>query len=181
MMDRREFTSILTLALLAAPLAAEAQQAGKVYRIGYLAGGSATANPHFLEAFQHGLRELGWVEGQNIVVEYRFAEGRLDRLPDLAAELVRLKVEVIVATPTPAAVAAKSATQTIPIVMRGAGNPDELGLVASLAHPGGNVTGVAYGVGTDTFGKGLELSRRQSRRSAVWRSSRTRPVRANRS
>ena len=156
-MDRREFTSILTLALLAAPLAAEAQQAGKVYRIGYLAGGLATANPHFLEAFQHGLRELGWVEGQNIVVEYRFAEGRLDRLPDLAAELVQLKVEVIVATPTPAAVAAKNATGTIPIVMRGAGNPDELGLVASLAHPGGNVTGLSYSVGMETVGKGLEF------------------------
>src|SRR5262249_2729035 len=154
--DRRTFvTGAFTL--LAAPLAAEAQTAGKVYRIGYLAGGSATANPDFVETFRQGLRELGWAEGQNIAIEYRFAEGQLDRLPAVATELVRLKVEVIVATPTPAAVAAKKATATIPIVMRGVGDPVGLGLVASLGRPGGNVTGLSYSVGMETFGKSLEV------------------------
>jgi putative ABC transport system substrate-binding protein len=156
-MERRTFLGILGSGLLAAPLMAEAQPAGKLYRIGYLAGGSATANPSFAEAFRQGLRELGWVEGQNIAIEYRFAEGRLDRLPDLAAELVRLKVDIIVATPTPAAVAARNATRTIPIVMRGVGDPVGLGLVERLARPGGNVTGLSYTVGTETIGKGLEL------------------------
>jgi putative ABC transport system substrate-binding protein len=146
------------MSILAAPLVADAQQAGKVYRIGYLSSGPATSNL-YSEAFQQGLRELGWVEGQNIVTDYRFAEGRLDRLPDLAAELVRLKVDVIVASPTPAAVAAKNATGTVPIVMWGVGDPVGLGLIASLARPGGNVTGLSFSVGMDTFGKGLELLR----------------------
>jgi putative tryptophan/tyrosine transport system substrate-binding protein len=99
------------------------------------------------------------VEGQNIVIDYRFAEGRFDRLPDLAAELVRLRVDVIMAGPTPPAVAAKNATGTIPIVVAGVGDPVELGLIASLAHPGGNVTGLSFSVGMDIFGKGLELLR----------------------
>ncbi|HSB41955.1 MAG TPA: ABC transporter substrate binding protein, partial [Methylomirabilota bacterium] len=113
-MNRRVFLSAVTGSLLAAPLAAEAQPAGKVPRIGYLSSGSATVNP---EAFRQGLRELGWVEGQNMAIDYRFAEDRFDRLPDLAAELVRLKVDVIVAGPTQPAVVAKNATRTIPIVM----------------------------------------------------------------
>jgi putative ABC transport system substrate-binding protein len=153
--SRRAFISLL--ALLAAPLAAEAQHAGKVNRIGYLSSGTSTSSPHFLEAFRQGLRELGWVEGENIVIDYRFAEGRFDRLPDLAAELVRLKVDIIVAAPTPAAVAAKNATGTIPIVMTVVGDPVGIGLIASLARPGGNVTGLSYSVGVETFGKGLEL------------------------
>jgi putative ABC transport system substrate-binding protein len=95
--------------------------------------------------------------GQNLVIDYRFAEGRLDRLPDLAAELVRLKVDIIVATPTPPAAAAKNATGTIPIVMIGAGDPVGQGLIASLARPGGNVTGLSYGVGQEIFGKQLAL------------------------
>jgi len=110
-----------------------------------------------LDAFRQGLRELGWVEGQNIAIEYRFAEGRFDRLPDLAAELVRLKVDIIVAQPTPAAVAAKNATKTIPIVMISVGDPVGLGLIASLARPGGNVTGSSYSVGPEIAGKLLEL------------------------
>jgi putative tryptophan/tyrosine transport system substrate-binding protein len=122
-----------------------------------IAGSSATTTTRFVEAFRQGLRELGWVEGQNIVVEYRYADGKFERLPDLAAELVQLKVEVIVATPTPAAVAAGKATTTVPIVMRGVGDPVGLGLVSTLARPGGNVTGLSYSVGTETFGKGLEL------------------------
>jgi len=143
--------------LLAAPLAAEAQQAGKVHRIGYLTGGLSTDRPHLIEAFRQGLRELGWVEGQNIVIEYRYAEGRFDRLPDLAAELVRLKVDIIVAVATPASAAAKNATGTIPIVGISLGDPVGTGLIASLARPGGNVTGVSYSVGVETIGKGLEL------------------------
>jgi putative ABC transport system substrate-binding protein len=156
MSTRRAFIGALT-GLLAAPLAAEAQQAGKVYRVGYLTAGSVTANPRVLEAFRQGLRDLGWVEGQNIVIEYRSAEGRFDRLPDLAAELVRLKVDVIVAAPTPAALAAKNATGTVPIVGVSLTEPVGLGLIGSLARPGGNVTGVSYSVGTDIFGKDLEL------------------------
>src|SRR5262249_38920978 len=97
--------------------------------------------------------ELGWVEGRNIVIDYRFAEGKFDRLPDLVDELVRLKAEVIVAGPTPPALAAKKATGTIPIVIWGISDPVAIGLVASLAHRGGNVTGVSFSVGTDLFGK----------------------------
>jgi putative ABC transport system substrate-binding protein len=156
-MDRRTFVGVIAGGLLAAPLAAEAQLAGKVYRIGYLSSGSASSNPHVIEAFRQGLQELGWVEGQNIVIDYRWAEGRFDRLPDLAEELVRLKVDVIVASPTPGALAAKKATGTVPIVAVSLTHPVELGLVASLARPGGNVTGVSYSVGADIFGKDLEL------------------------
>jgi putative ABC transport system substrate-binding protein len=103
------------------------------------------------------LRELGWVEGQNVVVDYRFAEGQYDRLPSLVDELIRLKVELIVGSPTPAVLAARNATKILPIVGIGFDNPVEQGLVASLAHPGGNVTGLSYGVGPEIFGKDLEL------------------------
>ena len=155
-MDRRAFISGITGGLLAAPLGAEAQPAGKVPRIGYLSSGSATAS-RFVETFRQGLRELGWIEGENVVIDWRFAEGRFDRLPGLAAELVRLKVDVIVAAPTPAAVAAKNATETIPIVMSQVSDPVGLGLIASLARPGGNATGLSYSVGVESFGKALEL------------------------
>ena len=155
-LDRRIFLGALAGGVLAVPLAAEAQQAGKVYQIGYLSA-AGSSNPRILEAFRQGLRELGWVEGQNIVIEYRWAEGHLDRLPGLAAELVRLKVDLIVASPTPGAMAAKNATGTVPIVAVSLTHPVELGLVASLARPGGNVTGVSYSVGADIFGKDLEL------------------------
>jgi len=110
-----------------------------------------------LDAFRQGLRELGWVEGQNLVIDYRSAEGKLDRLPDLAAELVRLKVDIIVAVPTPAAAAAKNAIETIPIVMIGVGDPVGTGLIASLARPGGNATGLSFSVGLEIAGKLLEL------------------------
>ena len=156
-MERRAFLGAVTGGLLAAPLAAEGQPAGMVYRVGYLSGASATVSPRFVEAFRQALRELGWIEGQSIVIEYRFAEGRFDRLPELAAELVRRKVDLIVANLTPTAVAAKNATATIPIVMINGNDPVRLGLVASLARPGGNVTGVAYSVGLDILGKLLEL------------------------
>ena len=152
----------LAFSVLLAPLAADAQQAaGKVYRIGFLSvlGAPTPSTPAgVLEAFRQGLRELGWVEGQNIVIDYRFAEGRFDRLPDLAAELVRLKVDIIVAVATQGVAAAKNATETIPIVMiSGSADPVGLGFIASLARPGGNVTGLSYSVGPEILGKGLEL------------------------
>jgi putative ABC transport system substrate-binding protein len=162
----------LALGLLAAPLAAEAQQAGKVPRIGYLSAGSPSGVPHLLEAFRQGLRELGWVEGQNIVIDYRYAEGRFDRLPDLAAELVRLKVDVIVAAATATSVAAKNATSTIPIVMIGVYDPVERGLVASLARPGGKITGLTFYTGPELVGKYLELLKevvpKVSRVAVLW-------------
>jgi putative ABC transport system substrate-binding protein len=149
---------ILTLSLLAAPLTADAQQAGKVPRIGYLEVTSPSDRPSLLAAFRQGLRELGWVEGQNIVIDYRYAEGRVDWLPDLAAELVRLKVDLIVASAgTQAATAAKNATETIPIVMIYVRDPVGTGLIASLARPGGNVTGVSGSAGLELFAKHLEL------------------------
>jgi putative ABC transport system substrate-binding protein len=152
-MDRRAFIATAA-ALLAAPLAVEAQQAGRVYRIGYLSYSSSAVNPHLLEAFREGLRELGWVEGQNITIDTRFAEGRSDAVSVLAAELVRLKVDIIVVTSTQATVAAKNATKTIPVVIANASDPVGLGLAANLARPGGNITGISR---VDTSGKQLEL------------------------
>ena len=156
-MDRRACLGTLAGALLAASLAAEALQAGTVARIGVLELGSElTSGPQ--EAFRQGLRELGYVQGQNIVLEYRFAEGRADRLPDFAAELVRHKVDVIVAGGTPAPLAAKHATSTIPIVMAAAGDPVGTGLVASLAKPVGNVTGLSNH-SAELTGKRLQLTK----------------------
>jgi len=133
---------ILTVAL--APLAAEAQQAGKVPRVGMLMPVSPVAASYNIETFRRGLAERGYSEGQNIALESRFADGRVEPLADLAAELVRLNVDVIVTWGTPAAHAAKRATQTIPIVMAAVAEPVATGLVASLARPGGNVTGVSF-------------------------------------
>jgi putative tryptophan/tyrosine transport system substrate-binding protein len=156
MMTRRTFLCGLTLGTLTPPLAAEAQQAAKVARIGYLSTNLA-ANPHLQEAFLQGLRDLGYVEGRNLVIEYRFAEGKLERFPALAAELVALKVDVIVtAGGTLAALAAKQATRTFPIVFAAAADPVESGLVTSLARPGGNVTGLSI-VSPELVGKSLEL------------------------
>src|SRR5229473_8519283 len=139
-MERRTFMAMLTGGIVVAPLAAEAQQAAKVARIGWLAT-SLAPNPHLKEAFRQGLRDLGYVEGRNVVIEYRDAEGKLERLPALAAELVALKVDVIVVTSTPTALAARQATRSIPIVFAWAVDPVASGLVTSLARPGGNVTG----------------------------------------
>ena len=138
-------------------MATDAQRAGTVQRLGFLAGSSPTAPWHTGEAFQQGLRELGWVERQNLIIEYRFAEGRYDRLPDLAAELVRLRVDVIVGLGNAAVAPAKKATQTIPIVMVSVAEPVGLGLIESLARPGGNVTGLTDTAGVQTAGKRLEL------------------------
>jgi putative ABC transport system substrate-binding protein len=129
--------------LLATPLAGEAQQAGKVYRIGWL-GVTPPSSPDALwEAFIAGLRERGYVEGQNMVLERRYSEGREDRFPGFAAELVQMKVDVIVVASTQAARAAKAATSSIPIVLVGILDPERTGLVASLGRPGGNVTGIS--------------------------------------
>jgi putative tryptophan/tyrosine transport system substrate-binding protein len=139
-MRRREFLTILgTVAAL--PLDAHAQQTAKVPRVGWLSPGSQTSDQSFVAAFRDGLRELGWMVGQNVAIESRWAEGKFELLPDLAAELVRLKVDVIVANVTQASLAAKRATTTIPIVMVGVGDPLGSGLVDSLARPSGNVTG----------------------------------------
>ncbi len=143
--------------LLAAPLAASAQQAGKVPRVAYLSASSAASATGMVEAFRQGLRELGYVEGRNILMEYRWADGRFDRLPALAAELARLTVNVIVASNTPAALAARDATSTIPIILVTSGDPVGSGLVASLARPGGNVTGLSLTPTLAISGKQLEL------------------------
>jgi putative ABC transport system substrate-binding protein len=152
--DRRAFIGTVAGALLAAPLAAEAQQAAKGPRVGYL-GTNLSASPHLPEAFRQGLRDLGYVEGHNLVIEYRFAEGKGERFPTLAAELVALKIDVIVATSTPAALAAKQATKTLPIVFIAVADPVTSGLVTSLARPGGNITG-SSNVASDLVGKALE-------------------------
>jgi putative ABC transport system substrate-binding protein len=152
--NRRAFLSAVPLAIWTAPLAAEAQQAAKIARIGYLSLNLA-GNPHTREAFRQGLRDLGYVEGRSVVIEYRDAEGKLERLPALAAELVALKVDVIVAVSTPQALAAKQATRTLPIVFATAADPVTSGLVTSLARPGGNVTGLSF-LAPELVGKRLE-------------------------
>src|SRR5262245_49442827 len=152
---RLAFSVALLLGGLFSPVAAEAQQAAKVARIGYLAG-SVAAGPHLPEAFRQGLRDLGYVDGRNVVIEYRDAEGKLERLPALAAELVALKVDVILAASTPQALAAKQATRTIPIVVAAADDAVGSGLVASLSRPGSNVTGLSF-LATELVGKRLEL------------------------
>ena len=139
-MKRRELLVMFSSAA-AWPLAANSQRTAKVPRVGWLSPGSGTSDENYFASFRDGLRELGWVLGQNIAIESRWAEGKFERLPDLAAELVRLNVDVIVASVTQASLAAKNATGTIPIVMVGVGDPLGSMLVSSLARPGGNVTG----------------------------------------
>jgi putative ABC transport system substrate-binding protein len=151
-MHRRTFITS-ALALLAAPLAAEAQPAVRKYQIGLLAGGSP---PSHRAPLTEALRELGYVEGQNLLIESRHAAGRPENLPSLAAELVRLQVDVIVTVTTPATAAAKDATSTIPIVMTDVGDPVATGLVASLARPGGNITGLSM-AGSEIPKKALEV------------------------
>jgi len=158
MINRRAFLAGSGAVLLAAPLAAEAQPAGKVYCIGVLEPTSMALNAANLDAFRQGLRELGYVEGRNMMIEYRSADGRSERFPDLVAELVRLKVDVILTRGTPAVMAAKNATGTIPVVMAASGDPVLSGVVSSLARPGGNVTGLSAVV-VEVSGKRLELIR----------------------
>ena len=153
-MKRRDFITLLGGAAVAWPLAARTQQSGKIHAIGLLS--PASRSPSVVPALFDALAELGWIEGKNLVVERRYAENRPERLPELAAELVRLNVDVIVAIGTPGPLAAKRATSTIPIVMAAAGDPLGSGLVASLARPGGNVTGMSL-MAPDLGGKRLEL------------------------
>jgi putative ABC transport system substrate-binding protein len=165
------FVWLLTFVTLAMVSLAQAQQPARIARIGFLAAPSRPGVAHMFEAFLQGLRELGYVEGQNISIEYRSAEGKFERLPELAAELVRLKVDVIVAVVTQASLAAKNATGTIPIVMMAVGNPVDAGLVASLAHPGANITGTSV-MSDEVVGKQLELLKeilpKISRVAAMW-------------
>src|SRR5262245_33403418 len=147
---------LVTLLFLATGTFAEAQQTGTVVRIGYLDSGTASGSAVLLDAFRQELAKLGWVEGKNITVEYRFAQQKLERLPGLAAELVRLKVDLIVVTATAAAVAAKSTSSVTPIVIANASDPVGAGLVASLAQPGGNVTGLS-GLAVELNTKRLEI------------------------
>src|SRR5260370_2390993 len=157
-LDRRTFLGTLTGGLLTAWLAAGAPPPGKAYRIGVLSPFSSSFGPGpSCEAFRHTLRELGYVEGRNVALEYRWADGRYDRLPDLIADLVRLRVDAIVSTwSTPAALATKKATSTIPIVFAGVGDAVGVGVVESLTRPGGNVTGSTF-VTEETIGKQLQL------------------------
>ncbi len=154
-MQRRDFIALLGGAVTW-PLAARAQIQRKMVRIGYLSASIRTVSPNPREAFLQGLRDLGYIEGQNFVLVDRYAEGQQERLPELAAELVRLEVDVIVATTSGSAKAAKDATRAIPIVMAGGGDPVGLGLVASLARPGANVTGPSM-MTTEIIGKRLQL------------------------
>ena len=156
-MKRRDVITLLGGAA-AWPLRAGAQQAGKVYRIGVLEMTSATLNVANVYALRAGLRQLGYFEGQNLVIEYRSADGRDDRFPGLARELLDLKVDVIVTRGTPAAIAAKNATSTVPVVMAASGDPVGTGLVTSLSRPGGNITGLSAIVG-ELAPKRLELVR----------------------
>jgi putative ABC transport system substrate-binding protein len=152
-MDRRAFISSITVGLLAAPLAAEGQQPGKVYKIGYLTGSSVGP----LDAFQQALGEHGYNEGRNLAIESRSAEGRVEQLSPLATELARLNVDVFLVTVNRVAVAVREVAPKIPIVMTRAEEPVRLGLVKSLARPGGNITGIAIVAGAEIYGKNLEL------------------------
>jgi len=172
-MDRRTFLAGTGVVLLAAPLAAEGQQAGSVARIGYLVFSplESLETRVALDAFRQGLRERDYVEGQNIVIEYRSADGKIERFPGLATELARLKVDLIVAPNTPAARAAQQATTTIPIVAPAMSDPVGDGLVASLARPGGNITGLTF-LGPELVPKRLGLLKealpKVTRVAALW-------------
>ncbi len=171
MSARNGLIVVLALGLLAAPFPAGAQQPVKIPRIGYLLARTRADTAHLTNAFRQGLRELGYVEGQTIAIEYRWAEGRLEKLPDLAAELVRFKLDVIVTAGEASIRAARQATSTIPIVMATAGDPVGSGLIASLARPGGNLTGLSI-LATDLSGKRLELIKetlpKLSRAAVLW-------------
>jgi putative ABC transport system substrate-binding protein len=170
-MHRSAVLATLAVGITLALLTAELQPAERVWRIGYLGGGSRERIVDLVEALESGLRDLGYVEGRNAIFEHRFADGRLERLPDLAAEMVRSQLDVIVAG-NPQIVAVKQATTTIPIVMVSVPDPVDRGLIASLARPGGNITGLSLTATTEHWGKRLQLLReispRVSRVAALW-------------
>jgi putative ABC transport system substrate-binding protein len=155
---RRKVLLAIATTLLAMPLTGEAQNARKIYRVGYLGNSSASLEPNLVEAFRQGMRELGYVEGKNLVIEFRWAEGRYDRFANLVTDLIHLPVDVIVTAGTPGTLAAKNATRTIPVVMAVSGDAVGTGLVKSLARPGGNVTGLTT-MASELEGKRLELLR----------------------
>ena len=157
-MDRRTFLSALSGSLLAAPLAAEAQPAPGIHRIGFLGNSTAALEANLVGPFREGLRDLGYVEGRNVLIEYRWAEGKYDRFPALIGELLALKVAVIVTAGTPATLAVKKATTSVPLVMLAVGDPVGTGIVPSLSHPGGNITGLTA-ISTEMDAKRLELLR----------------------
>ena len=157
-MDRRTFIGVVAGRLLAVPLAAEAQPAGRVYRIGFLGNSMAALEANLVGPFREGLRDLGYVEGRNVLIEYRWAEGKYDRFPALIGELLALKVAVIVTAGTPATLAVKKATTSVPLVMLAVGDPVGTGIVPSLSHPGGNITGLTA-ISTEMDAKRLELLR----------------------
>jgi putative tryptophan/tyrosine transport system substrate-binding protein len=156
-MDRRAFVAAVAGAVALAQRAASAQPARKVYRIGYIQTATPDEQAHLTKAFDDALRELGYVEGRNIVIERRFAMGKQERLPELAAELVRLNVDVIVTGGNPVIAAVKQATATIPVVMAASRDPVGSGFIASLASPGGNITGVTSDAASGIVGKHLQL------------------------
>jgi putative ABC transport system substrate-binding protein len=156
LIDRRTFLAGTGAVLFAAPLAGEAQQPGKVYRIGWMIGSSIAASALLIDAFKQGMRELGWMEGKNIEYEIRAAEGKLERLPAIAAELLRLKIDLFLTPTTQATRAARNATTTIPIVMVVPSDPLGAGLVDSLARPGGNITGLS-GMANEIRAKQLQI------------------------
>jgi putative ABC transport system substrate-binding protein len=156
-MRRREFITLLGVAA-GWPLAARAQQTAKLLTIGFLGSGTLSSQGHWAAAFIQRLRELGWIEGRSVVIEYRWAEGRPERLSEITAEFIRVKVDVIFAAGTEAALAAKQATSVVPIVFPVAGDPVGTGLVASLSRPGGNITGLSNQA-SDLAAKRLELMR----------------------
>src|SRR5947207_4301914 len=158
-MKRRAFISLLGGAAVAWPLAARAQQAGKIPRVGFMGNSTAALEANLVGPFRDGLRELGYQEGRNIVIEYRWAEGNYERFPALVAELLAVPVDVIVTAGTPATLAVKKATSTVPLVMIAVGDPVGTGVVRSLARPGGNITGLSS-IAPDLEGKRLELVRR---------------------
>jgi putative ABC transport system substrate-binding protein len=157
-MKRREFITLLGGAAAALPLAARGQQAARLPTIGFLGSATALAGSQWAAAFVQRLRELGWIENRTVAIEYRWAEGREERFAEIAAEFIRLKVNVIVTYGTTSSIAAKKATEVIPIVIAGAGDLVGTGLVASLARPGGNVTGLSTQQ-TDSAGKRIEILR----------------------
>ena len=149
---------IMTLGILLGSLAAQAQQTGNVYRIGFLGNSTAALEANLVGPFREGLRDLGYVEGRNVLIEYRWAEGKYDRFPALIGELLALKVAVIVTAGTPATLAVKKATTSVPVVMTAVGDPVGTGIVPSLSHPGGNITGLTA-ISTEMDAKRLELLR----------------------
>jgi putative tryptophan/tyrosine transport system substrate-binding protein len=177
MMDRRRFLLTSVIGAVSAPIGAAGQPLDKVRRIGHLGGASSAAIAPWLETLRRALAELGWRVGQNIIIENRSVEGRFERLPAAAAELVRLPVDLIIAGTTPAAEAARQATTTIPIVTTVVSDPVGSGLIASLARPGGNVTGLTLLVGPEIVGKYLELLKAAvpalSRLALLWNPAQT--------